>query len=53
MKLHNWMYSWASKYNSTDTLLLVAGVVSEIDGEIAVFKVDKQSNEKAYRNTNP
>jgi len=48
MKLHNWMYSWASKYNSTDSLLLVAGVVSEIDGEIAVFKVDKQSNEKAY-----
>ena len=37
MKTYQWMYTWASKYNPSDTLLMVAGVVSDIKGEIAIF----------------
>jgi len=38
MRKHLWRYTWSSKYNSTDSLLLVSGVVSDINGEIAILK---------------
>jgi len=41
MKMYGWKYTWASKYNPSDSMLLVAGVVSEIKGEIAIFDTKK------------
>ena len=37
--MHDWRYTWAAKYNHTDTLLLVSGVLDEVDGMVAVFQV--------------
>jgi len=37
MREHGWQFTWASKFNATDSLLLVAGVINEINGQIAVF----------------
>ena len=39
MKVHDWRYTWAAKYNTTDTMLLVSGVLDEVDGMVAVFQV--------------
>eukprot|EP00092_Neocalanus_flemingeri_P027867 GFUD01030251.1.p1 GENE.GFUD01030251.1~~GFUD01030251.1.p1 ORF type:complete len:504 (-),score=102.74 GFUD01030251.1:97-1608(-) len=38
MKKYGWQFTWASKYNSNDSLLLVAGVIDDIMGEIAIFE---------------
>ena len=38
MKTHSWNFTWASKFNANDTMLLVAGVISDINGEIAIFE---------------
>ena len=37
--MHDWRYTWAAKYNHTDTMLLVSGVLDEVDGMVAVFQV--------------
>ena len=46
MRRFAWRYTWASKFNETDTLLLVAGVVSDINGEIAIFKKRVENQEE-------
>ena len=38
MTQYGWIYTWSARYNSSDTLVLVAGVVDEVDGKIAVFE---------------
>ena len=38
MTQHGWIYTWSARYNSSDTLVLVAGVIDEVDGKIAVFQ---------------
>lgn len=38
MKKYGWHFTWASKYNSNDSLLLVAGVINDINGEIGIFE---------------
>jgi len=38
MKKYDWQFTWASRYNSNDTMLLVAGVINDICGEIAIFE---------------
>lgn len=38
MRRHGWIYTWSARYNSTDTLVLVAGVIDHVDGKIAVFQ---------------
>jgi len=37
MHAYQWRYTWFSKYNSSDSLLLVSGVVTDFNGEIAIF----------------
>ena len=37
MTPHQWKYTWAAKFNTTSTLLLVAGVRDEVSGFLAVF----------------
>ena len=51
MRRYEWKYTWASRFNCSDTLLLVAGVVSDINGEIAVFMktTDNETNKSNYR----
>ena len=51
MRRYEWKYTWASRFNCSDTLLLVAGVVSDINGEIAVFMktTDNEKNKSNYR----
>eukprot|EP00088_Acartia_fossae_P066419 TRINITY_DN8233_c0_g2_i3.p1 TRINITY_DN8233_c0_g2~~TRINITY_DN8233_c0_g2_i3.p1 ORF type:complete len:513 (-),score=100.37 TRINITY_DN8233_c0_g2_i3:26-1564(-) len=39
MRRFGWLYTWSSKFNSTDSLLLVSGVCSEFNGEIAVYRI--------------
>jgi len=39
MTRHNWLYTWASRYNQSSSLLLVSGVIDEVDGILAVFEV--------------
>jgi len=36
-KEQNWVNTWGGRYNKTDSLLLVAGVINEIDGMISVL----------------
>ncbi|XP_023329717.1 F-box/WD repeat-containing protein 5 [Eurytemora carolleeae] len=50
MRRYEWKYTWASRFNCSDTLLLVAGVVSDINGEIAVFMktTDNEKNKSNY-----
>ena len=38
MTQYGWIYTWSARYNSSDTLVLVAGVVDAVDGKIAVFQ---------------
>ena len=38
MTQYGWIYTWSARYNSSDTLVLVAGVVDDLDGKIAVFQ---------------
>jgi len=38
MRKYGWHFTWASKFNSNDSLLLVAGVINDINGEIAIFE---------------
>ena len=38
MTPYGWIYTWSARYNSSDTLVLVAGVVDDLDGKIAVFQ---------------
>jgi len=45
MRKYGWKYTWSSKFNKTDSLLLAAGVQNAINGEIAVFKVNGTSYE--------
>lgn len=49
MRRFYWRYTWASKFNETDTLLLVAGVVSDLNGEIAIFRKNEEKEDGAYR----
>ena len=37
------------QFNETDTLLLVAGVVSDLNGEIAIFRKNEEKEDGAYR----
>ena len=34
---HDWRHTWAAQYSPLDTKLMVAGVVNEMRGEIAIF----------------
>lgn len=48
MRKYTWRYTWASKYNATDTLLLVAGVKNDVHGEIAIFNRDQAGHRDSY-----
>ena len=37
MGLYDWRHTWAGQYSPSDTKLMVAGVVNEMRGEIAIF----------------
>ena len=37
MGLYDWRHTWAAQYSPSDTKLMVAGVVNEMGGEIAIF----------------
>ena len=39
MRRYNWRYTWATRYNQAASLLLVSGVMDEVDGALAVFEV--------------
>ena len=39
MTPYGWRYTWAAKFNSSTTLLLVAGVIDDVDGSLAIFQV--------------
>ena len=45
MKRYGWKYTWSSKFNTTDSLLLISGVQNIMNGEIAVYKVNGTSYE--------
>ena len=38
MTRYGWIYTWSTKFNNNDSLLMVSGVCTEVDGEIAIFK---------------
>jgi len=38
MKEQGWLYTWGGRYNQPDTLLLVAGVIDEVEGEVAILE---------------
>ena len=37
MGMYDWRHTWAAQYSPSDTKLMVAGVVNEMGGEIAIF----------------
>ena len=37
MGRYEWRHTWAAQYSPLDTRLMVAGVVSDMSGEIAIF----------------
>ena len=39
MTPYGWRYTWAAKFNTSSTLLLVAGVIDDVDGSLAIFQV--------------
>ena len=48
MTMYEWRHTWASQFNSTDSLLMVSGVVSEVNGEIAIFRTGRAKVDKGY-----
>ena len=34
---YDWRHTWAAQYSPSDTKLMVAGVVNEMRGEVAIF----------------
>ena len=38
MEQYQWKHTWASQFNRDDTLLMVSGVISDVNGEIAIFR---------------
>jgi len=41
MKIHGWQMPLASKFNSNDSLLLVAGIINNIHGIIAIYACEE------------
>ena len=37
MEAYQWLHTWAAQYSPSDTKLMVAGVVNEMGGEVAIF----------------
>lgn len=42
MQIYQWKHTWASQFNRNDSLLMVSGVVSDVNGEIAIFKTGRR-----------
>lgn len=47
MGIYNWVHTWAAQFNSSDTRLMVAGVVDQISGEIAIFNTGRDGSSSA------
>ena len=48
MEEYRWKHTWASQFNLDDTLLMVSGVVSDVNGEIAIFRTGWGDEEMKY-----
>ena len=51
---YDWRHTWAAQYSPQDTKLMVAGVMNEMRGEVAIFstginKLTKKSLNDEYR----
>ena len=46
MAQYLWKHTWASQFNRDDTLLMVSGVISDVNGEIAIFRSDRLQGAK-------
>ena len=44
MERYQWLHTWAAQYSPADTKLMVAGVVNDMGGEIAIFATGKSNN---------
>ncbi len=42
MSRFGWMHTWAAQFSPEDTKLMVAGVVNQVGGELAIFKTGKR-----------
>ena len=50
MGRYEWRHTWAAQYSPLDTRLMVAGVVSDMSGEIAIFSTGRSiPNSKIIR----
>jgi len=41
MTEYGWKYTWAAKFNQSSNLLMVAGVMNDVDGKIAMFMLSE------------
>ena len=49
MSMFDWKHTWASQFNDDDSKLMVSGVISEINGEIAIFSTGRRSHDKTSK----
>ena len=47
--MFDWKHTWASQFNEDDSKLMVSGVISEINGEIAIFSTGRRSHDKTSK----
>lgn len=45
---YNWLHTWAAQFNESDTRLMVAGVVDQVSGEIAIFATGRDGPNTEY-----